>query len=208
MAYDNARLLDEIERGSEGGPNFYTTIIPSPSGNETRNQNWEDERATWDISYGIRKSTHLDAVKIHYYGRRAALHSFPFRDWDDYKSGPNNTDVQVFQALGDGSTLVYDLVKPYLDPIRPFYRRIYKPDLTYGVIIQVEGVTVPHTDLMHGQFELEPGDLPGDGDEITAAFRFDVPVRYGDDKLLQKLQYVNVKSLPSIKIVGVRPPNY
>ena len=206
MAYHNVRLSPEIERDSRGGPNFFTTIISSPSGNEFRNINWEDDRPRWDISYGIRHSIHLEEVKNHYFGRRGTAHSFPFRDWDDYKSGPNNTDVAVNIAVGDGVTTVVPLVKPYADPINPYFKRIYKPDLVWGVITYVDGIVTAHADLADGFVEFAVAPLLDK--VISAKFRYDNPMRYGKDNLMQQLRFVQVKSLPEISLVGVRPPNY
>lgn len=206
MAYHAAQLPMDIERGGQGGPNFFNTIINSPSGNEWRNQNWEYERPTWDISYGIRRTSQLEAVKIHYLGRRGTLFSFPFRDWDDYKSGPINTDAAVAIGTGDGAETDFELVKPYGDSVNPYLRRIWKPDLVYGVLAYVNGVLTAHTDVDDGIVRFAVA--PANGLAITAAFRFNVPVRYGRDDLMQVLRYVNVKEMPEISLVGVRPPNY
>lgn len=220
MAFHDIRLSDQIERGSKGGPKFYTSAIISPSGHSQRNQNWEDDLPEWDISYGIQRDVHIRQVITHWYGRRGAAHSFPFRAWNDYMSGPANNLLPTFQGNGDGvvdnigfaghraGTMDWQLVKTYGDSINPYLRQIYRPDLVVGVIYYVNDVVTAVTHLGDGVFRFANAVIPLVGQVITAKFQFDIPVHYTSDNLAQELAYVNVSSLPAITLVGVRPPNY
>ena len=204
-SYHPERLLDEIERGSQGGPGFYTTIIGSPGGNEQRNQNWEFDIEEWDIRYGIRKAYQLQTVVDHYLGRRGMAFSFPFRNWSDYKSGPLNDDVPTYIADGDGVTTDFQVVKTYPDNTNPYAKPIWKP-VTADFVAYVADVVTAVTHGADGIISFAVA--PADGAIITALFEYDIPVRYVNDRLLQQLQFVHVKSLPAIKVRGVIPPLY
>ena len=53
--FDNIRLPDEIEQGSTGGPQFYTSVLRLSSGAEARNQNWQDAKCV--LRYQLRRDT-------------------------------------------------------------------------------------------------------------------------------------------------------
>lgn len=219
MAYHNARLPWHIERGAKGGPQFFTAGIISPSGHSQRNQNWEDELAEWDISYGISRGAHIRAVIDHWFGRRGAAHSFPFRDWFDYKSGSQNNDDYTDIGIGDGvvdddptpghrtGTSDWQLVKTYYDNINPYQKPIYKPDVE-TVEFTVNDVVTAVTSLGNGMFRFANANIPLLNDVIKAKYEYDIPCRYTSDKLAAELRYVNVASIPAINIIQVRPPNY
>lgn len=205
MAYDNVRLPTAIERGSQGGLGFYTNIVAASAGSEDRNQNWEDEKGEWDISYGVQRRGQLDDVRNHHFGRRGQAHSFPFRDWFDYQSGPANDLSPTFQLNATVATTTFQLVKTYADSVRVFQRRIFKPDPA-TLIVYLDAVSKAYTIDAYGIVTLT---APVVGTPVvTALFQFDVPVRYVSDRLDLNLVYVNTASMPSIKIQGVFPPAY
>lgn len=208
MSYDDERLPVDIEKGSIGGLGFYTTITPSAAGTEDRNQNWQDEKGEWQVGYSTRRSTWIDDVYQHFLGRRGAAHSFPFRDWRDYKSGPHNDLLPTAFGVGDGNTTIFQLSKTYPDSKRPFVRRILKPVAT-TLVVYVNDIALLSTDWAIDAdglitFDTAPGNLL----VLSAEFEFDVPCRYVDDRIDVNVTWVQAQSIPSIKIQGVFPPKY
>lgn len=206
--YDNVRLPVDIERGSIGGLGFYTTITPAAAGTEDRNQNWEDEKGEWQVGYDTQRSHWIDDVYKHFLGRRGAAHSFPFREWRDYKSGPNNDLLPTAVGTGNGVATVYQLVKTYDDSARPFVRRIFKPVVS-TLVIYVNSVALLSSDWAIDTdgvvtFDTAPGNLLA----ITAQYEFDVPCRYVDDRMDVNVTWMQAQAVPSIKIQGVFPPKY
>lgn len=219
MSYHDIRLPVDIERGSHGGPAFYTVGVVSPTGHSQRNQHWEDDLPKWNVGYGVQRASEFEAIYVHWLGRRGSAHSFPFRDHSDFRSGPVNTLVPTFQGNGDGvvddvgfmghiaGTADWQLIKTYGDSANPYYRQIFKP-IVADVIVYVDATPVTVTHLGDGVFRFANADIPLVGEEITAQFEFDNPVRYLTDDFPRTLNSFNAYSAPSIDIVGVRPPNY
>lgn len=224
------RLPVTIERGSRGGPNFFTTAIVSPSGHSQRNQHWLDDLAEWDIGYGIARKSLIQPVVDHWFAMRGGAHSFLFRDWSDYASGPFNDLLPTRQAtlnsvgtiiiVGDGvvddvgfmghraGTRDWQLCKTYgAMNINPYFRPIYQPVLA-GVVFYVNDVVTAVTHQGNGLFRFANADIPLVDDVVTAQFEFDIPVRFTSDKLAQELSGVDLKNIPAINLIGVRPPNY
>jgi uncharacterized protein (TIGR02217 family) len=208
------RLPVDIEKGTQGGLGFYTTITASPPGGEQRNQQWEDERGSWDISYGIRKDVHLRAVRNFYFARRGKAFSFLFRDWGDYTA--TDTGIGVGNGVVDdigftghrAGTADWQLVKTYPDNVNPFVRRIFQPDLSAPYHIYVNAVEKTVTQVANGVFRFLNADIPLVGEVITGTFTFDIAVRFDSDRLAQVLSTPDVYSISSIKLVGVMPPAY
>lgn len=229
MFFD-ARLPTTIERGSRGGPNFFTSGVVSPSGNSQRNQHWQDDLPEWDISYGLARKSLVQPVVDFWFSMRGAAHSFRFRDWSDYVSGPFNVLSPTAQAtrnangdlilVGDGvvdnvgfaghraGTRDWQLCKIYGDmAVNPYFRPIFKPVLA-GVIYYVNDVVTAVTHLADGVFRFANADIPLVADVVTAQFEYDNPVHFTSDKLAQELSGVDLKNLPAINLMGVRPPEY
>ena len=208
MSYDNVRLPVDIERGSIGGLGFYTTITPAAAGTEDRNQNWEDEKGEWQVGYDTQRSHWIDDVYKHFLGRRGAAHSFPFREWRDYRSGPNNDLLPTAVGTGNGILTVYQLVKTYPDSARPFVRRIFKPVVSTLVIYVNSIALLPAAWTIDANGIITFVAAPGNLLTISAQFEFDVPCRYVDDRMDVNVTWMQAQAIPSIKIQGVFPPKY
>lgn len=222
------RLPTTIERGSHGGPQFFTSTVASPSGHSQRNQNWQDDLPEWDISYGLARKELVQPVIDFWFEMRGGAHSFLFRDWSDYASGPLNNAVPTRQAtlnsvgtmiiVGDGvvdddpdmghrtGTRDWQLCKSY-GTTNPYRRPIWQPVLA-GVQFFVNDVLTAVTHQGNGLFRFANADIPLVGDIVTAQFEYDNAVRFTSDKLAQELSGVDLKNIPAINLIGVRPPNY
>jgi uncharacterized protein (TIGR02217 family) len=97
----------EISYGSSGGPKFKTTIFEADSGYEQRNIDWSNQKAEYDVSHGIKDQAQMDALTAFFYARRGRAYGFRFKDWNDYSIAAQQI------AVGDGATLVFQIVKTY-----------------------------------------------------------------------------------------------
>lgn len=213
MAYDDARLPVDIEKGSSGGPGFYTTVISSQSGSEQRNSKWADQRGLWTVAFAMRRKSEQDTILTHFYGRRGMAHSFPFKDWTDYQAtgeelgtGDGVVDDVGFPGHRAG-TADYQLIRVYGDAVRPFTRYIFKP-VVGTITVFVDAVSTAFTLQPHGIVRFANANIPLVGEDITATFQFDVPVRYGSDRLIKQPAHGNAYAIPSLELVEVFPPNY
>lgn len=141
MPFDNIYFPLMIESVTSS-PEFSTTIIPTGSGSEQRNGNWQDARVTFNAALGVRSLVDLQRLVSFFRARKGRLRGFIVKDLLDYQA---NGDVI---AIGNGSTSRYQLQRVYSDTvISPFYgatgnadnRPIYKP--VGGTVTVYSGIT-------------------------------------------------------------------
>lgn len=196
MAFHDVRLPDDVEQGATGGPTFQTTLIPLSSGGEQRNIDWAEARHEWDIGYGIQSDVDFGVVRAFFFARRGMAHSFRFKDWSDH------TMLDSVQGIGDGVNKVFQLIKPYENTgPAPYFRRLTRP--TGNVVWRVNGVTVPATPGLLGQYTLTTA--PANGASVSASCDdFDMAVRFNVDKFALKLEIFNAGEIQSLPIIEVR----
>lgn len=206
MAFDEIELPLRVGFGSNGGPSFSTEIIVIDSGYERRNQNWSQARRVFDAHTGIRSTADAATLLNFFHARMGRARGFRLKDWSDYTSAADNISAPVFtdQAIGTGnsSTTIFQLVKNYASGSITHQRAITKP--VSSVTIGING-----TQLTSG-FSIDTttglvtfATAPTTGQNITAGFTFDVPVRFDSDQLsLTAENYTMYKS--DIPIVEIR----
>lgn len=212
MAFDDVRLPVDIEKGAVGGPSFNTTIVELASGNEQRNQMWSRERVNFDVAYGIQSKSDFDAVRSFFKARRGKARGFRFKDWSDYIA----TDSVL--GTGDGvavtgppasrtGTAVYQLIKVYADTANAYTRKITRP-VSGTLSVKVAGVL--KTEGTHYSVDYSTGivtfvtlQIPLLGEQITASFNYDIPVRFDVDALNVTVQTENAFEVRSIQIKEV-----
>lgn len=228
MAFYDVRLPVDIERGARGGPSFDTTIKALKTGHEKRNQNWEQSKGAWDVSYGITHLTDLENVIDLFYAMEGSTYSFRFKDWADFRIGnPLSGDVSTRQqiGLGDGTTTTFQLVRRYgFVGIKFHERDVTRPCAgTVRIFNEAVELTAVESGAGAGEFSVDygtgivtlgeaPSASGGSGDggaEIVAAIaEFDVPVRFEADNLEIDVTVFDsdaVGSLPRIGLVETRP---
>ena len=195
-AFDNIRLPDEIEQGSTGGPQFYTSVLRMSNGSEARNQNWQDAKCVYDISYGISQDTFYDVITF-FRARRGRLRGFRFKDWTDFTAfgqpmvptDTNYKDYQMVKVYDDGvSSYVRTITRPVVGTIQ-YYKN--------GVPIDPTSVALNPKGVLH----FNTANLSTDA--ITADFEFDVPVRFDNDTLGLSVQNFNASSVGSINLTEI-----
>lgn len=195
IPFDDVRLPADIEQGSHIGPMFQTTIVPLSSGAEQRNADWEQEKLTADISYGVMaKQNRRDvadsfaAVMRFYRARMGRWRGFRFRDWSDFQV--EQEPVTMLNASYGLLTIEYDN-----------YKRI----LTRPVLSSLSFSTGPGTawQMLAGGlilFNTPPGP------NVTFACEFDVPVRFDNDVAQVSLYQIEAGEIPSMKVVQCPDP--
>lgn len=202
MSFVELRLRDDIESGAEGGPGFKTTVTTLASGHEQRNIDWEFERGEWDLSYGIQTKNDYREVLSFFRARRGRAIGFRFKDWADYR---------LFRgeqfAAGDGVSTKFQLYKWYGGfNLSDSYRRpIQKPvDGTVSIFVNDVLDAGAVVDPITGVVTLS--SPAGGASVISAEGEFDVPVRFGLDRMSAVLNWEDAAALPNIPILELRQP--
>ena len=217
------RLPEDIERGALGGPRFNTTVLELDSGREKRNQNWQDTRGEWDVGYGLLEKFQADPTSIKldvddllefFYTVRGMAFSWRFKDWSDFEVGrENGSDIAAqFLALGDDSTVIFQLFKRYAFGGSTPHDRIITKIVPGSVELFLEGVL--QADPADYSFDEDTGLLtmvvaplstggsgPGSEEVVTIRFDYDVHARLDTDDLKINMEMFNAGSWPQAPIV-------
>jgi uncharacterized protein (TIGR02217 family) len=191
-----------IGREASVEPAFSTAIVETAGGAEQRNADWADARMRFDAGPGVRGEAELQALIAFFRARRGAAAAFRFRDpYDDSSNGmtgePGAEDQLL--GLGDGVRTEFALRKDYDGQ----ERRITRP-VAGSVRVSVAGV-----ERVSG-WSLEPGGTvsfavpPAAGEAVRAGYRFDVPVRFAEDRLQVSRATFLAGEAVSVPLVEVR----
>lgn len=210
-AFHEVRFPLRLALGISGGPVRRTDIVNLSNGRESRNQRWRNARRSYDAGSGIRSVADLYEVLAFFEARRGELYGFRFRDPVDCKScPPGETPAATDQRIGtgDGVTVGFQLLKTYADAGGAFLRRIEKP-VEGSVMVSVEGVKIEAADVavdpVTGMVAFRAGRAPPAGAAIRAGFEFDVPVRFGIDRIDVNLTAFEAGRIPSIPLMEILP---
>lgn len=205
--FHEVRFPDDISKGSSGGPSRRTDIVELVSGFEERNAAQAHSKRTYDAGMGLRNVNDLHDVIEFWEARFGQLYGFRWKDWADFKScKTKNFPVFGDQVIGtgDGANKVFQLVKNYQSGPTGYSRLIRKP-VAGTVLIGKAGVNQPSgwtVDTTTGLVTFTVA--PTLGQQITAGYEFDVPVRFDDEKLTISIDAFNHGSVPAINIKEVR----
>ncbi|WOF73370.1 DUF2460 domain-containing protein [Parvibaculaceae bacterium PLY_AMNH_Bact1] len=211
MAFHEVRFPLEVGFGSSGGPERRTEIVTLGSGHEERNSPWADSRRRYDAGYGIRSLEDLHTVIAFFETRHGRLHGFRWKDRADHASGAYGAPVTSSDELlgtGDGANTAFTLTKHYASGGETYVRTIAKP-VEGTVRVAVDGVEQALAsnfvlDATTGVVIFLSGHEPAPGQNVTAGFEFDVPVRFDTDFLDISLTGFDAGDIPSIPIVEIR----
>jgi uncharacterized protein (TIGR02217 family) len=188
----------DISYGSQGGPEYSTSLVVLGSGREQRNQNWSVSRAKYDCIFGVRHQNDLDRVIQFFRARRGKLQGFLWKDHTDFRA-----TAQVI-GTGTGALLTFQLVKIYEPGSEQYSRTIEKPKadtvrIYLNSVLQTSGYTLTSTTGV-----VTFAVAPGLGVVVTANFEFYVKARFDLDQLPVSLAGLRAQSAPSIPIVEIR----
>jgi uncharacterized protein (TIGR02217 family) len=207
--FDDARFPTAISRRATGGPERRTEVVTTASGREERNSRWAHSRRKYNIGFGVKSVTDLQAVIAFFEARRGKLYAFRYKDFTDFKSCAPTANVSATdQVIGTGTGVAstFQLVKHYGAPLRDYQRSIFAP-VAGTVLVAVNGTPSVNftTDVSTGLITFNAGSIPANGAVVTAGFEFDVPVRFDTDQITVNLAHFNAGEIPDIPLVEVRP---
>ncbi len=201
-AFDDVRFPIALGREASVEPAFSTAIATTAGGAEQRNAEWADARLRFDAGPGVRGEDDLHALIAFFRARRGAAVGFRFEDpFDNSSNGMTGESEATDQAIGtgDGARTDFALVKHYGGQ----ERRITRP-VAGSVRVAVDGV-----ERMSGWMLSEKGmvsfaEPPADGAAVTAGFRFDVPVRFAEDRMSINRATFATGEIPSVPLIEIR----
>ena len=209
MAFHEIRFPANVSFGSAGGPERLTEIVTLANGYEERNTPWEHSRRRYDAGLGLRSLDDVDALLAFFEARRGQLHGFRWKDWSDYKSCPPAATVTPLDqriGVGDGVTLVFALSRLYRSGDQSYSRPITKPvaGTVYVAVANDPKVEGPEfsVDVTTGLITFAVA--PDIGVIVTAGFEFDVPARFGADRIQTSVASFGAGDVPDVPIVEVR----
>ncbi|HEV2568700.1 DUF2460 domain-containing protein [Sphingomonas sp.] len=191
----------EIGREASVEAETSTAIAAGAGGAEQRNAEWAEARLHFDAGPGVRSEADLGALLAFFRARRGPAQAFRFRDpLDDSSNGLAGLPGPLDQLLGagDGVRTTFPLVKDY----EGVARRITRP-VAGSVRVAVDGAETSAWTLgASGVVILD--EAPGEGVEVAAGYRFDVPVRFAEDRLSINRATFLAGEAVSVPLVEVR----
>lgn len=200
-AFDDVPFPLALGRDAAVSPEFSTSVAVTASGHERRNALWSDARLRFDVGPGVRSEAELGTLIAFFRARHGPATGFRLRDPFDFSSaGMTGAPTMLDQPLGagDGVSASFQLVKAYGGQ----RRAITRPE-PGSILVSVDGA--PATGWSHaGSGRIVFAAAPPAGAELRAGFRFDVPVRFAEDRL--DIAGVNFAAgeAPSVPLIEIR----
>ncbi len=202
--FDNVLYPFALGRSASVAPEFSTSIAVTASGHERRNSLWSDARLHFDVGPGIRSEGELSELIAFFRARRGPARGFRIMDpFDNSSNGMTGMPTMLDQLIGiaDGVRADFQLVKSY-SGAEPQVRPITRPRAE-TLVVSVGGVASTAWTLG------EKGTLrfltaPPAGAEVRAGFRFDVPVRFAEDRLDVAAVNFAAGEAPSVPLIEIR----
>lgn len=205
QAFEDVLFPASIGREAEVQASFSTQIVTALSGHERRNSDWADARLSYDIAPGVRSDRELSELVAFFRARRGSAIAFRFSDpFEDSSNGmldpPTLADQPV--GIGDGIRTRFRLIKRYGQGDDHQVRPITRPRAS-SVLVGIDGNPATGWTLADGG-EIRFDVAPPVGAQISAGFRFDVPVRFADDRLDISRATFGASAATSVMLVEVK----
>lgn len=209
MTFHEVRFPANLSFGSVGGPERRTEIVTLANGFEERNTPWAEARRRYDAGVSLRSLDDIEELIAFFEARQGQLHAFRWKDWADHKSCRSSASVGFADQLvgvGDGAAGNFRLQKTYRSGPSSQVRRITKP-VQGTVRIGLQGDEVQEG--LHYQVDWTDGTItfltpPAAGEQVTAGFEFDVPVRFDTDRIQVSVASFQAGDVPQVPVVEVR----
>ena len=201
-AFDDVQFPIALGREASVEPAFSTQVVTTAGGAEQRNSDWADARLRFDAGPGVRGEEDLHALLAFFRARRGAAVGFRFEDpFDNSSNGMTGAPGPADQLLGtgDGVRTEFALLKHYESQ----ERRITRP-VAGSVRVSVDGA-----ERVSG-WTLGPGGrvrfeaAPAPGAAVRAGYRFDVPVRFAEDRLAVSRATFEAGEIASVPLIELR----
>lgn len=173
MTFIDTRLSECVGQSFSGGPEWNTLVRQMANGISRRRGNWSMPHHKYTADYAVLDPEEQNEILAAFIACRAQVHSFRFKDWNDYKA-----DDQAMEA-GDGTSTPRQLTKAYTFGVETYVRTILLP-IVSTVVITANGTPITvTTNPLTGM--VTPAAPWPSGQVIRAEFEFDVRVRFGMD---------------------------
>ncbi|MGD9810037.1 MAG: DUF2460 domain-containing protein [Sphingobium sp.] len=206
QAFDDVLFPISIGREASIAPVFSTQTVESLSGHERRSSDWADARLRFDAGPGVRSEADLVTLIDFFRARRGAARGFRFADPLDNQSAPHGEAVSpIDQKLGtgDGATSQFQLAKYYGTGVDAQQRLVTRP-VAGSIRVAVDGVEAVSGWIHAGGGVVAFDSAPASGALLTAGFRFDVPVRFAEDRLEVSWATFAAGEAPSVPLLEIR----
>ncbi|WP_077148710.1 DUF2460 domain-containing protein [Sphingopyxis sp. KK2] len=207
QAFDAVDFPLAIGREALAVTEFSTQIVSAPSGHEQRASEWAEARMTYDAGPGIRSEADVRVLTDFFRARRGAARAFRFRDPFDHGSaidGGLPAAGDQLLGVGDGSRRQFALVKHYGAGDAVQIRAIRLP-VAGSVRVSVAGIeTGAFVVTDTGEVLLDAA--PAEGAAVRAGYRFDVPVRFAEDRLEVSRATFLAGEMAHVPLIEVRAP--
>ncbi len=206
QAFDDVAFPLSIGREASLAPAFSTQIVESPSGHERRSSDWADARLSFDVGPGVRSEADIATLIAFFRARRGAARGFRLTDpYDDRSCAIGGVPGPMDQRLGigDGVRAEFPLQRYYGDGEDAQARRITRP-APGSIRVAVDGVEIADGWSHAGAGVIAFDVAPADGVVLTAGFRFDVPVRFAEDRIDINRATFAAGEAPSVPLVEIR----
>ena len=205
MSYMTERFPVTISYKSRGGPRFSTDVVVIDSGAEQRNANWLNARHEYDAVFGVEDEASLELMLEFFHAAKGMAHTFPYKDWMDFKSCPTSTDVsstdQTIVSAATSGQVSAQITKAYSRGGLLTVRDIFKVRASTLVLevdgsVRASGFSLSSTSVASFAPALASGAV------VKAGFEYDVACRFDTDRLAVSLDAYRIGSL-SVPIVEV-----
>lgn len=173
-----ADFPERIAFGAQSDPQWSTNLVALGSGFESANQNWQDCRHAFDVSFAVRVLSDYQLIRAHFHQARGRARAFLFKDFLDY------TATQAEGVLtATGTANQYQMHKRYGSGADVYDRRITRPRNPVLVYRTRTGTTTTITPTVDYDTGLVTVSGHVSGDTYAWAGEFRVPCRYDTDRL-------------------------
>jgi uncharacterized protein (TIGR02217 family) len=203
QAFDDVVFPLAIGREASVSPAFSTQTVESLSGHERRTSDWADARLSFDAGPGVRSEADVAELIAFFRARRGAARGFRFADPFDDRSGAPVTPLDQRLGIGDGAKAQFQLCKYYGDGDDAQQRIVTRP-VAGTIRVAVDGVERTSGWSHAGKGVIAFDAAPAAGAVLTAGFRFDVPVRFAEDRLDVNRATFAAGEAPSVPLVEIR----
>ena len=206
QAFDDVLFPLGIGREASVSPAFSTQVVESVSGHERRSSDWADARLSFDAGPGVRSESDIARLIEFFRARRGAARGFRFTDpYDDRSGAPGAVPSPIDQRLGtgDGVRAEFPLMRHYGEGDDAQGRRITRP-VAGSIRVAVDGVELTSGWSHAGMGVIAFDVAPAAGAVLTAGYRFDVPVRFAEDRLEINRATFAAGEAPSVPLVEIR----
>ena len=197
--FDEIRFPEDISYGAIGGPQYFTNIVHTSSGNEYRNINYSSSRMKFNVAYGVKTKEQMDKLLLFFRARRGRAIGFKYKDWSDFSA------KNQLIGIGDESITKFQLKKIYKSGVSEFIRIIEKP-VSNSVEVYLDNIKAKQE---HYTIDYTAGNIiftapVKDKTNIFANFEFDVPVRFDMDYLPISIDGKNLYTCKEINLIEIK----